>query len=261
MSDQLEFDDATARRLEKLYMSRDVRRRRRIATNALAPRAGHHVLDIGCGPGFHVAELADAVGNAGRVTAVDVSDAMLGLAATRNTHRSNAEFLSGDATDLPLPDASLDGAVAVQIYEYVADVGAAVSEAFRVLKPGGRLSIVDIDWSTVSWFSSDPQHMEHMLGIWDKHLAHPSLPQRLAGLLADAGFTDIRPEGHVFVNTNAGPDSYSGSLIPLITDFATRHGVVSQDAATWADDLERLDATGRYFFAVTKFSFSADRPH
>jgi SAM-dependent methyltransferase len=260
VSGQLEFDNQTARRLERIYLSGDVRKRRQIASEALSPRPGDSVVDIGCGPGFHVAELAEIVGEGGQVIGVDMSGAMLASAARRNAHRSNVEFLSGDAVDLPVPDSSVEGATAVQVYEYVDNVAAALADVRRVLKPGGRVVIVDVDWSTVSWHSRNPDRMQHVLGTWDRHLAHPSLPQRLAAEMTDAGFVGVRSEGHVFLNTNAGPDAYSGTLLPLIADFVTGKGVTAHEAAAWREDLNDLDAAGSYFFAVTKFCFTGMRP-
>jgi ubiquinone/menaquinone biosynthesis C-methylase UbiE len=258
--DLLEFDDSTARRLENLYLSRDVRRRRRIATDALGLRQGDRVVDIGCGPGFHVEEIAEIVGEEGRVIGVDLSDAMLDFAARRNVDRANVEFRSGDATALPVADGSVDAAVAVQVFEYVRDVKAALGEAFRVLESGGRIAIIDIDWSTVSWHSQNPDRMQHILGVWDKHLAHPSLPQRLAAELMGARFVDVQAQGHVFLNTDAGPDAYSASLLPLVAEFVSTHGVSEHDAQAWMEDINSLEAAGQYFFSITKFCFSATRP-
>lgn len=260
MEELLEFDDDTARRLEPLYLSGDVRRRRRIATEALLPREGDRVADIGCGPGFHVSELADSVGAMGSVIGVDASGAMLAVAAQRNVDRHNVEFAEADATDLPIENASVDRVVAVQVYEYVGDVGAALSEAFRVLRPGGRLVVIDIDWTTVSWHSTDPDRMTDVLTAWDEHLVHRSLPRLLAGLLSEVGFVDVITSGHAFVNTDAGPDAYSGLLIPLIADFVS-DGDMPQDVVDeWRSDLGQLDAEDRYFFTVTKFCFTAIRP-
>lgn len=260
MGGLLEFGDETALRLEAMYTSADVQRRRQIATAALHLAGGESVLDVGCGPGFHIAELADLVGDDGRVTGIDPSAAMLAAAASRNEHRGNVALLPGQATGLPVPDASYDAAVAVQVLEYVNDVAGALSEMHRVLKEGGRLVVWDIDWSTVSWQSSSPETMTSVLDAWDLHLVDPVLPRTLAASMRSAGFGDVRVEGHAFVNTDSGPDGYSGNLIPLIEDFVTSNGITSENAAVWRSDLLDLSDGGHYFFAVTQFCLSATRP-
>ncbi|MEA2449910.1 MAG: hypothetical protein QOG63_1842, partial [Thermoleophilaceae bacterium] len=59
--DQLVFDERVAAQLEAFYRSRDVRRRRALVVDALAPQAGDVVLDVGCGPGFYVLDTLDRV--------------------------------------------------------------------------------------------------------------------------------------------------------------------------------------------------------
>lgn len=261
MSDQLEFDEQTRLRLEKLYASEDVQRRRMLVTQALAAAPGERLLDVGCGPGFYVTELAKTVGgSSGHVTGVDSSETMLAAAARRTAGRQNVTLLAGEATDLPVADGSFDAALSVQVYEYVEDISAALAEMYRVVRPGGRLVLWDVDWSTVSWYSADADRMANALQAWDEHLAHPALPRRLAAAMSDAGFVNVQVEAHAFVNTDAGPDSYSGAIMPLIHDFISGRGVTVEEADAWRSELETLSNANEYFFAVIQFCFSANRP-
>lgn len=257
MADRLSFDADTAARLEQLYLSSDVRRRRQIATSALAPQPGEFLVDVGCGPGFHVAELIKAVESQGRVVGVDTSDTMLKVAEQRNLGATNATFSIGDAVDLPVEDQSVDGVVAVQVYEYVPEIRSALSEAFRVLRHGGRLVVLDVDWSTISWHSTNPERMAKILDVWDEHLANPSLPRTLAAQMREVGFVNVEVEGHPFVNASDSLDGYSGALIPLIADFVHDRGVDAADIQDWSNDLHTISGSGEYFFSLTKFVFKA----
>lgn len=256
----LAFDEPTAQRLEVLYRARDVLRRRRLVRAALDPRVGEQLLDIGCGPGFYVAELLGDVGPTGSVVGIDRSPEMLAIAARRCAGLGNVVFFESDATALPVPDEAFDGALSVQVLEYVADVDTALREIGRVLRPGARLVVWDVDWSTVSWYSTDPGRMQHVLSAWDAHLAHPALPRTLAPRLRAAGFTDIVTEGHAFVAEELTPDAYGPAIIPFIRDFVPGHGgVTTEEADVWAQEQEDLHAAGSFFFACIQFCFRAVR--
>jgi ubiquinone/menaquinone biosynthesis C-methylase UbiE len=256
----LSFDADTGARLERLYTAADVRRRRALATSALSLVDGDRVLDIGCGPGFHTAELAAGVGPNGVVTGVDISETMLAIARERCAELPNSVLLTGSATDLPVPDQSVDAAVAVQVLEYVEDIGTALGELRRVLVPGGRVAIIDVDWSTLSWHSSDTERMRAIVTTWDQHLAHPSLPRWLGAALKDAGFMDVAVVGHSFVNTSFDPDGYSYGLLPIVSEFAKQNHQPREVVDAWASDLEARANTDTYFFSVTKFLFTATAP-
>ena len=133
--DGIEFDENASRATEAIYTTQDVVDQRQAIIQALALRAGERVLDIGAGPGFLAAEIAQAVGPTGAVAGVDVSESMLELARRRDLPDGSApvELRTADALDLPFADASFDVAVATQVYEYVADMPAALAEARRVL--------------------------------------------------------------------------------------------------------------------------------
>ena len=152
---QLQFDADTARRIEALYQIRDAVHRRELVREALGAVRGDRVLDVGCGPGFYCLELSEIVGSSGSVVGVDSSPAMLQLARARCAGRDNVGLLEGEATALPVESGTFDGAVCVQVLEYVSDVDAALAELHRALRPGGRAVVWDVDWATVSIHSRD----------------------------------------------------------------------------------------------------------
>jgi ubiquinone/menaquinone biosynthesis C-methylase UbiE len=257
---RLEFDESMASQLEVLYNRRDVVRRRHLVREAVAVQPGEHVLDVGCGPGFYVKELLDQVGVGGSVTGVDVSRAMLAVAAKRVDGHDNVAFYEAEATKLPVPDHAFDAAVSVQVLEYVPDVAAALAEIHRVLRPGGRIVIWDVDWATVSWHTADRARMQRMLDAWDHHVAHPSLPRTLTPRLDEAGFADVTADGHAFVTNALDPETYGGSMMRTIYQYAVEHGGIDvADAQAWKAEQKQLAARGEFYCACTQVCFGARR--
>jgi ubiquinone/menaquinone biosynthesis C-methylase UbiE len=257
---QLEFDEETGKQLEELYRLRDAVRRRRLVRAALAAAPGDRVLDVGCGPGFYCAELAEEVGLDGSIVGLDASTQMLSLAERRCEDYENVALHQADATTLPVADASFDAAVCVQVLEYVADVAAVLAELYRVLRPGGRVVVWDVDWATVSWQSLEPARMKRVLRGWEHHLTHPSLPRTLAPALRTAGFEQVEMHAHSFASAEFDPETYGVALIPVVKSFIVGHGeVAEQEADAWAAEQHELGARGEYFFACSQFCFGATR--
>src|SRR5436309_886425 len=204
-----------------MYMTPDVVEQRRAVRAALALRYGEKVLDIGSGAGLLAHELAAEVGAAGSVDGIDPSESMLALARRRRPPDGAAElrFVAGDACALPFPEGSFDAAVATQVYEYVQDMPAALGEAFRVLRPGGRLLVLDTDWGSIVWHSGDTERMRRMLAVWDEHLVDPYLPRRLTRLLSDARFSLVRREVIPLLNVGYAPNTLSVGLMRFIMEF------------------------------------------
>jgi arsenite methyltransferase len=257
----LQFDEEGSRRLEAVYTTPDIVEQRRAILNALDLQPGERVLDLGVGPGLLAAEIAVAVGAAGAVWGIDLSDSMIALARRRELPPGAAalDLQVADVCSLPFERDSFDVAVSTQVYEYVADLERALAEARRVLRPGGRLLVLDTDWDSIVWRSSDDERMRRVLAAWDEHLADPHLPRRLTGLLDGAGLS-VRARAVVpLLNTGDRTDTYSAGLIELIARFVPgRRGVTKAEASAWAEDL--LTLGGEYFFSLNRYLFVAAAP-
>lgn len=129
------------------------------------PRPGESVLDIGCGAGVDTLLAALLVGPDGFAAGLELSPDMLATARGNQAQGriGNAGFVQGSAEDLPFADASFDLIVSNGVFNLVADKQLALSEALRVLKPGGRLQLADQlltvppdpdqDANLASWFT------------------------------------------------------------------------------------------------------------
>lgn len=257
----IEFDEAAARGVERIYKTPDVVAQRARFLEALALRPGERVLDVGVGPGLLAADLAAIVGERGRVAGIDQSEAMIAMSSARCAEQPWAEFRVADATELPFDGGSFDAVVSTQVYEYVPDIGRALAEVFRVLAPGGRVWILDTDWDSVVCNTSNRARHRAVLDAWEEHLHDAHLPATLARRLRDAGFRVQRQEVVPILNTSYHPHTYSSGILGMIQHFvAGRRGITKEEADAWAQDIRDLAARDDYFFSINRYLVGAAKP-
>ena len=261
MSATLQFDEDASRRVERIYTTPDVIEQRQTILRALALQPGERAIDIGSGPGLLACEMAVAVGRSGRICGVDVSENMLALARARRSPAGSGEieYQEAGAHTLPYAEESFDVAVCTQVYEYVDDVPAALLELGRVLRPGGRALVLDTDWDSIVWASSDNERMDRVLAAWEEHLVHPHLPRTLTRLLRDAGLEVTDRQIVPLFNAGYDPNTYSAGMLELIATFVgDRNGVSEAEATAWKDDLTELGTN--YFLSLNRYLFLAHKP-
>ena len=157
------------------------------AIAALKP--GETVLDLGSGAGFDAFLSARAVGPDGRVIGVDMTPAMVSKARANaeSGEYANVEFRLGEIEHLPVADETVDVIISNCVINLSPDKAAVFHEAYRVLKPGGRLAISDVVAS-----AELPTDVASDLSLYSGCVAGASLIGDLDDMMAAAGFVDIR---------------------------------------------------------------------
>lgn len=167
-------------------------------------REGETVLDLGSGGGLDVILSARRVGATGKAYGLDMTEEMLAL-ALRNKEKAgigNVEFLKGYIEDIPLPADTVDVIISNCVVNLSPDKPRVFAEAFRVLRPGGRLALTDVvsdDSQDLTAF--DPER-------WSACLAGALTRSEYAAGLRSAGFDDVE-----IADTHVVADGYTSAII------------------------------------------------
>jgi len=152
---------------------------------------GEIVLDLGSGGGIDVLLSARRVAPGGKAYGLDMTDEMLELAREnqRKAGVDNVEFLKGEIEKIPLPENSVDVIISNCVINLSADKDRVLREAFRVLKPGGRLAVSDVVTK-----GEVPQEIRKNILLWVGCVAGALEENEYRDKLANAGFTNIEIE-------------------------------------------------------------------
>ena len=162
---------------------------------------GETVLDLGSGAGADVFISARRVGPSGKAIGLDMTDEMLELASANAATAgvSNVEFLKGYLEDIPLPDGSVDVVISNCVINLAADKRRVLSEAARVLRPGGRFAVSDV--------IADPDMDEQTradMAAWTGCIAGALTETEFRSALKNAGFGEIEITETHRVHEHAG---------------------------------------------------------
>jgi SAM-dependent methyltransferase len=175
-----------------------------IAMAGLKP--GEVVLDIGSGGGIDVFLASKRVGPTGFVYGIDMTPAMLQRArkAAKKGEYTNVKFRHGYAEKLPVKDSEIDVIISNCVINLTEDKGKVFREAFRALKPGGRLEVNDMVFG-----GPIPLSLRDSIGGWSECISGALPEQEYVDLVSQAGFKDISVRRSTSSGISAGVPVYS----------------------------------------------------
>jgi len=252
------YDEDMVRQQERLARTRDMVVQRKELLSSLDLKPGESVLDVGSGNGIFAREMKAAVGPEGRVCGVDASEQMVAMA--RNLC-PEAEFILADATDLPLQDEKFDAVTASQLLCFVGEPDKAIHAMYRILKPGGRLVILDTDWSSLIWNCRNQRLMDRAIAMFADVYADSSVPRTLTRRLKAAGFRITERRSFSVLNWEIDPDTYAQQTAGFIKPMmAASDNFTEDDWMEWEADQRATSEAGEFMFSLNRYIFSASKP-
>src|SRR5262249_49940133 len=158
----------------------------------LAPMVGEEILEVGCGSGLFIKQVAEAVGPSGRAHAIDLSEDQITVARGVCSDLSTIELRVASALHLPYTAGTFDAVASIQSRGYMAYALRGRAVLRRFLTPVGRLVISAKNWDAVFWNCRKQERGQQFLDGWRKHAPFPNLPAVLRPRLTNAGFSLVR---------------------------------------------------------------------
>jgi ubiquinone/menaquinone biosynthesis C-methylase UbiE len=220
------------------------------------------VLDLGCGTGVVARAIAARDGFAGTVRGIDQSPDFVAVADRLAAHDGVAgrvEFAVADAHRLPFGSASFDVAVAHTLMSHVRDPLTVLTEAARVVRPGGCVAVFDGDYASLTFGCSDPELGQAMEpALQSMIMSSPRVLRELARLLPQAGLRLTATQAHVYAE--AGSSTFMLNLAETYAPLTAASGQLpAADVDAWLADQRRSAADGTFFAACNYYAYLARR--
>ncbi len=254
-----EFDEKVAQQLNLLFRTEELRKIRRQYFDLFSLSGGEYVLDVGCGTGANAMALVEHLQGNCTVVGVDTSQPMLQIGELNLPSFSYADcirFQAAEAHQLPFADADFDAAMIIQVLEYSKEPIRMLQETKRVLKPGGKVLVVDTDWDTIVWNSSLKERTRQIVLGWSDHEADGWQGRKILEYMVQSGFQNVQGRTIAISESSFAEESYSYLLTRLIADYMIRsEKMPAVQVEEWVRDLKAKAEAGHFYFSLNRYVF------
>jgi len=226
-------------------------------------QAGERVLEVGCGSGAVLRDVAGRLGPYGRAVGLDYSAALLAVArelAEQVGLADRIELREGDARALPFGDAEFDAVLAVTTLCHIPEAERAIDEIVRVTRPGGRVGVFARDTDSMIITHPDrPLTRRIVAANSDYASVEGWLGRRLPRLLTRAGLVDVRVRA--FTTIEVGPSGFHATAAEWAADTAVQVNAISEDERqAWLTALHAEQEAGEFVASLTKLFVWGAKP-
>lgn len=191
-----EYQNNTVNYLSVLSANEFTQHYTRCTRDSLSLREDDYILDIGCGRGADLAEIADRVGDKGVVVGIDSSEKMISEAGLMNQDKPNVSLTCADGEKLPFSDGFFSAARSIRTLQHVPNPEKVIREMYRVVRPGGKVVVLDPDWEKLVIETKNfPLNMksttEAILKVARKTIKNPSIGGKTKQICIDNGFLPL----------------------------------------------------------------------
>lgn len=222
------------------------------AIDQLAIKPTDQILNPGCGLGQETHLIAEKLTSPGRVIGIDNSQRMLDT-AKKCYPNLQADFQLGNTEKLDFPDEQFDAVYADRLLVSHANVDLIMTELTRVLRPGGRLCLTDVDAASII-ISPDTSVTELFLNELLTCFVNPKMGRQLATLFAKHALNDI----HLETQLSSIPDFSVVENIFQINDILSacinHHTLTTEEGENWINTLKNATRNGTFYYSVTFFT-------